>query len=80
MTGGGASTGLVGFARALRHGGVACGPERVQAFVAATAHVDLARRDQVYWAGRVTLCAEPDDLPRYDAAFAAWFGGAPPPA
>ena len=26
----------------------------------------------VYWSGRLTLCAEPDDLPRYDAAFAAW--------
>src|SRR5688572_33325461 len=29
----------------------------------------------VYWAGRLTLCAEPDDLPVYDAAFAAYFGG-----
>ncbi|WP_158848389.1 vWA domain-containing protein [Saccharothrix deserti] len=78
MTGAGASTGLVGFARALRHGGVACGPERVQAFVAAVDHLDLAQRDHVYWAGRLTLCSEPDDLPRYDAAFAAWFGGTPP--
>ena len=78
MTGAGASTGLVGFARALRHGGVACGPERVQAFVAAVDLVDVARREDVYWAGRVTLCGEPDDLPRYDAAFAAWFGGVPP--
>ncbi|KOX22652.1 von Willebrand factor A [Saccharothrix sp. NRRL B-16348] len=78
MTGAGASTGLVGFARALRHGGVACGHERVQAFVAAVGHLDVARREDVYWAGRVTLCGEPDDLPRYDAAFAAWFGGVPP--
>ncbi|ONI90539.1 hypothetical protein ALI22I_12495 [Saccharothrix sp. ALI-22-I] len=78
MTGAGASTGLVGFARALRHGGVACGPERVQAFVAAVDHLDLGRRDHVYWAGRLTLCSEPDDLPRYDAAFAAWFGGVTP--
>ncbi|MFJ6670021.1 VWA domain-containing protein [Actinosynnema sp. NPDC091369] len=78
MTGAGASTGLVGFARALRHGGVACGPERVQAFVAAVGHLDVARREDVYWAGRVALCGEPDDLPRYDAAFAAWFGGMPP--
>ncbi|MFE2750895.1 VWA domain-containing protein [Actinosynnema sp. NPDC059335] len=75
MTGAGASTGLVGFARALRHGGVACGPERVHAFVAAVGLLDLARPEDVYWAGRVTLCGEPDDLPRYDAAFAAWFGG-----
>ncbi|MBB5807306.1 uncharacterized protein with von Willebrand factor type A (vWA) domain [Saccharothrix ecbatanensis] len=80
MTGAGASTGLVGFARALRHGGVACGPDRAQAFVAAVGHLDLAERDQVYWAGRLTLCSEPDDLPRYDAAFTAWFGGMPPRA
>jgi uncharacterized protein len=26
----------------------------------------------------LTLCGEPDDLPRYDAAFAAWFGGEQP--
>ena len=28
---------------------------------------------QLYWAGRVTLCSSPDDLPRYDAAFESWF-------
>src|SRR5690606_4698205 len=37
------------------------------------------------WAGRVTLCGEPDDLPTYDKAFAAYFGtdvtvGRPRPA
>ncbi|MEU4448102.1 VWA domain-containing protein [Actinosynnema sp. NPDC050801] len=78
MTAAGASTGLVGFARALRHGGVACGPERVHAFVAAVDRLGPGRREDVYWAGRLTLCGEPDDLPRYDAAFAAWFGGVPP--
>lgn len=71
-------TGLVGFARALRHAGVACGPDRVHAFLHALDHLDIARPDHVYWAGRLTLCAEPDDLPRYDAAFTAWFGGAHP--
>ncbi len=78
MTGAGASTGLVGSARALRHGGVACGPERVQAFVAAVDLLDVARREDAYRAGRVALCGEPDDLPRCDAAFTAWFGGALP--
>ena len=29
---------------------------------------------QVYWTTRLTLCSEPDDLPRFDAAFAEWFG------
>ncbi|NUT95059.1 MAG: VWA domain-containing protein [Saccharothrix sp.] len=70
-----AVTGLVGFAHALRGAGVECGPERVQAFLRAFEHVDAARPADVYWAGRVALCGEPDDLPRYDAAFAAWFGG-----
>ncbi|GAA3460076.1 VWA domain-containing protein [Saccharothrix longispora] len=75
MSGADAPTALVGFAHALRHAGVACGPDRVRAFTAALDHLDVARAADVYWAGRVTLCAEPDDLPRYDAAFAAWFGG-----
>jgi hypothetical protein len=70
-----AVTGLVGFAHALRGAGVECGPERVQAFLRAFEHVDAAERADVYWAGRAALCGEPDDLPRYDAAFAAWFGG-----
>lgn len=62
----------VGFTRVLRGAGLQCGPDRVQAFLRATAHVDL------YWAGRLTLCADPDDLPRYDAAYRAYFGGTPP--
>jgi uncharacterized protein with von Willebrand factor type A (vWA) domain len=69
-------TSLVGFARALRHSGMACGPGRVQAFLAATEHVGLADRATVYWAGRLTLCSDPDDLPRFDAAFEYWFGDA----
>lgn len=62
----------VGFTRVLRGAGLRCGPDRVQAFLRAAEHVDL------YWAGRLTLCADPDDLPRYDAAFRAYFGGTPP--
>ncbi|WP_438387882.1 vWA domain-containing protein [Actinopolyspora saharensis] len=67
--------GLVGFAEALRHSGMTCGPERVRTFLDATAHVDLAEWTRLYWAGRLTLCSEPEDLPLFDAAFAAWFGG-----
>jgi hypothetical protein len=69
--------GLVGFAAALRAAGCACEPERVQAYLSAVAHIDPAVPDQLYWAGRLTLCGEPDDLPRYDDAFAAWFTGRP---
>ncbi|WP_092528385.1 vWA domain-containing protein [Amycolatopsis arida] len=55
-----------------------CDAHRVRAFVAAVEELDLADPDQLYWAGRVTLCGDPDDLPRYDEAFAAWFTGTPP--
>ncbi|MBA3618851.1 MAG: VWA domain-containing protein [Actinomycetota bacterium] len=69
---------MVGFARTVRAAGVAAGPERVQALVVALDHVDVLRRDAVYWAGRVTLCASHDDLARYDRAFAAYFAGVRP--
>ncbi|CCH27816.1 VWA domain-containing protein [Actinosynnema sp. NPDC047251] len=75
MTGAGSLMGLVGFARVLRRAGVACGAERVAAFLRAVEELGVASASSVYWAGRVALCAEPDDLPRYDLAFAAWFGG-----
>ena len=45
--------------------------------MAAVGHLDVARRQDVYWAGRLTLCSGPDDLDRYDRAFAAYFGGRP---
>jgi uncharacterized protein with von Willebrand factor type A (vWA) domain len=68
--------GLVGFAAALRVAGLPCDAQRVQAYLGAVGEVDVADPNQLYWAGRLTLCAEPDDLPRYDDAFAAWFTGA----
>jgi uncharacterized protein with von Willebrand factor type A (vWA) domain len=66
---------LVGFVRTLRHAGLDAGAERTQAMFTA---VDALGVTEVYWAGRLTLCAEPDDLPRYDAAFLAYFGGRMP--
>ncbi|WP_344868817.1 vWA domain-containing protein [Amycolatopsis ultiminotia] len=65
--------GFAGFAAALREAGVACDARRVQAYLAAVGEVDLAQPTQVYWAGRLTLCSDPDDLPRYEEAFARWF-------
>lgn len=74
---------LVGFARTLRAGGVDASPDRLQAMVqaltAASPGFDASRSRDVYWAGRLTLCAGPDDFPQYDRAFAAWFGGEDPP-
>ncbi|HET9141035.1 vWA domain-containing protein [Actinophytocola sp.] len=70
--------GLVGFTAALRAAGLSCDPVRVQAYLAAIGQLDPAEPGQLYWAGRLTLCAEPDDLPRYDEAFGAWFAAKPP--
>ncbi|WP_236788963.1 VWA domain-containing protein [Amycolatopsis sp. GM8] len=71
---------LVGFATALREAGVPAGPQRVHSYLEAVQSVDLADIANLYWAGRVTLCADPDDLPRYDDAFAQWFAAEPPAA
>lgn len=71
---------MVGFARTLRAAGVDAGPERVQAMLAALDHLDVLSRRDVYWAGRFTLCAGPDDIVRYDNAFDAYFSGEFPPA
>jgi uncharacterized protein with von Willebrand factor type A (vWA) domain len=70
---------MTGFARALRANGVAADGTRLATAVEALGHVDPVDADQVYWAGRVSLCAGPDDLPRYDAVFDAWFRGRIPP-
>jgi len=66
---------LLGFARTLRAAGVGADPERVQALVAALDHLDVLEPGDVYWAGRLTLCADPDDIARYDRCFAAYFSG-----
>jgi uncharacterized protein with von Willebrand factor type A (vWA) domain len=71
---------LVGFARTLRAAGVDAGPDRLHAMVGALDQLDVARPGDVYWAGRLTLCAGPDDISRYDRAFSAWFGGEMAPA
>lgn len=70
---------LTGFARALRAAGVNADRTRLTTALAALDQIDLARADDVYWATRVSLCSEPDDLPRFDALFDMWFRGARPP-
>lgn len=65
--------GLIGFTRSLRHAGLAVDAHRVEAYLHALDQVDLRSPVQTYWAGRLTLCSQPDDLARYDAAFEAWF-------
>ena len=60
------------------HAGVAASPDRVEAMLAALGSLDVLDPTDVYWAGRLTLCGGPDDLDRYDAAFAAYFAGEAP--
>jgi uncharacterized protein with von Willebrand factor type A (vWA) domain len=69
---------LTGFARTLRHAGVAATPDRVHTMLACVDALDVTEPGAVYWAGRLALCGEPDDLPIYDAGFAAYFGGESP--
>jgi uncharacterized protein len=66
---------VVGFARTLRAAGVDASPDRVHAFLDALDELGAASTTEVYWAGRLTLCADPDDLDRYDRVFAAFFDG-----
>jgi uncharacterized protein len=69
---------VLGFARTLRSAGVTASPDRVEAMLAALGSLDVLDATDVYWAGRLTLCGGPDDLDRYDAAFAAYFAGETP--
>jgi uncharacterized protein with von Willebrand factor type A (vWA) domain len=76
----GADAALLGFARALRAAGVGASAERVHAFLRAVDALRPGVRDDVYWAGRLTLCGDRDDLERYERVFAAYFGtGEAPP-
>ena len=68
---------VVGLAATLRAAGVPASQERVHALLEALTRLDPNRRDDVYWAGRLTLCSCEEDLPRYDRAFAAYFGDRP---
>jgi uncharacterized protein len=65
--------GLVGFTAVLRSAGLQITTDRVAAFLTALDELDVTSQWQTYWAGRLTLCADPDDLPRYDQAFEQWF-------
>jgi len=68
---------VVGLARTLRSAGVGASPDRVQAMVTALAALCPASRADVYWAGRLTLCATHDDIEVYGRVFAAYFGDRP---
>ncbi len=65
----------VTFGRLLRRAGLAAGPDRMVEFVRALEELDPDRREDIYWAGRVTLCSRREDLELYDRAFRAFWEG-----
>jgi uncharacterized protein len=68
----------VTFGRVLRRMGLPAGPDRVVEFVRAVEELDVTRREDVYWAGKVTLCSRPEDLELYDRAFRLFWDGEEP--
>lgn len=68
-----ASAVFLGFTHALRAAGLHVGHDRARAFLAAVAQLGAGQRDDVFWAGRATLCSGPDDFVVYDRVFERWF-------
>jgi uncharacterized protein with von Willebrand factor type A (vWA) domain len=66
---------VTGLARTLRSAGVDATSDRLAAAVEALTLLDASRRHDLYWAGRLALCASRDDIERYDRVFAAVFDG-----
>ncbi|UVJ41443.1 VWA domain-containing protein [Arthrobacter sp. CJ23] len=57
----------------MRGAGVKVTADRARSFVDAVGRLSLAKPVGVFWAGRATLCASPEDLPAYGRVFEAWF-------
>jgi uncharacterized protein len=67
----------VAFGRVLRGAGLGVGTDRLVEFARALEELDAGRRDDVYWAGRITLVSRPEEIETYDRAFELfWEGGA----
>jgi uncharacterized protein with von Willebrand factor type A (vWA) domain len=66
---------LAAFRRTLWSYGVENAVGSADLALQALDELTVTDRTDVYWAGRLTFCHGPDDIPRYDAAFAACFGG-----
>jgi uncharacterized protein with von Willebrand factor type A (vWA) domain len=77
MTGDAVLRQVVTFGRVLREAGLEVGPGRLADALKGLAHVDVRRRDDVYWALRASLVSRREDLERFDRAFDAWFLRAP---
>ena len=67
----------VAFGRLLRRAGMNVGTDRTVEFARALDTLDVSSREEVYWAGRATLCSGPDDFEVYDRAFRAFWEDGP---
>jgi uncharacterized protein with von Willebrand factor type A (vWA) domain len=63
---------LVDLGRRLRESGLPVGTGRILTFCCAVGAFGFLDRDTVYWAGRVSLVARPEDFERYDLVFGEW--------
>lgn len=68
---------VVTFGRVLRQAGLEVGPGRIADGLSGLDHVDLTRRDDVYWALRANFVTRREELEIFDRAFQAWFLRAP---
>ena len=71
---------VVGFASALRRAGVPTSPDRAARLAEALRLVPPASRESLYWTTRVTMVSSREQLPVFDAVFAAVFDGLLDPA
>lgn len=67
-----------GFIGALRDEGMTVGGEQVRLYLEALSVLDLQRRNEVFWAGRATLCRSRSDFGTYDRTFQLWFSSESP--
>ncbi|MEA2556484.1 MAG: uncharacterized protein QOG88_22 [Actinomycetota bacterium] len=63
---------LVRLGRDLRAAGLQVGTGRVLTFVRGTAVLGSTAAEDLYWAGRATLIARPEDAAIFDRVFARW--------
>ncbi len=71
------ATVAVAFVRTLRQAGLVVPVDATSRFVEALDVVDVARPEDVYWAGRATLVRRAEDVWTYGVVFAGYFGGHP---
>jgi len=66
---------LLEFCAYAREHDLAVGTDDAMAFASALAILDATRMEDLYWAGRVTLCHGRNQIPVYDACFTQFFLG-----